>query len=249
MTSQPSSGLLSILIPNYNYGQYIAEAVESVFRQDYDSIELIIVDDGSTDNSVKAIHQIVKRPNKLSRIEVIEMPRNSGKLAAINVGIEYCRGEFCILLDADDKLTDSYASRCINALAKERETRANIGFIYTNCMLIGPGGDHVGQGKSTEFDPTLIERFSFIPEPAVVLMSAMLEAAPFDEGILKGTKHHKWRRIINNGWHGHHIPEPLFNYRMHDKNLSGIGTRVLDEIDGGHRGERLLSGYWPMQTR
>lgn len=241
-------GLLSVIIPNYNYGRYIARAVESVFRQDYAPIELVIVDDGSTDHSLEEIHRTIRRPNTLSRIEVVEMPANAGKLAAMNVGLQYCVGEYCITLDADDCLRPDYASRCIDELVRARAEDRRVGFVYTNCNLIGPEGEIVGKGKSTAFDPRLIERFSFIPEPAVTLMSAMVEAAPFDETIRKGTKHHKWCRIIGNGWFGRHIAEPLFLYRMHDANLSGIGARILDEVNGtSNRGERLLSGYWPIQ--
>lgn len=249
MKSLASPGLLSVIIPNYNYGRFIADSIASVFRQDYRSIELVIVDDGSTDHSLSAIRDAIKRPNRLSRIEVVEMTRNAGKLAAINVAMQYCVGEYCIILDADDLLTDTYASRCIEELTRAREQARNLGFIYSNCRLVGEEGEFLGNGKSTAFDPSLIERFSFIPEPAVTLMAALVEAAPFDETIRKGTKHHKWRRIIDNGWSGLHIAEPLFSYRMHGQNLSGIGARVIDEVSGGHTGERILSGYWPTQTR
>jgi hypothetical protein len=76
----------------------------------------------------------------------------------------------------------------------------------------------------------------------------VLEAGPYDETIRKGTKHHKWKRIVANGWRGLHIPEPLFSYRMHEGNLSGIGKRVIAEVEQGVGGERILSGYWPLQT-
>ncbi|MFQ5348637.1 MAG: glycosyltransferase family 2 protein [Rhodothalassiaceae bacterium] len=249
MKSLTAPRLLSVIIPNHNYGAFIAQAIESVFAQDYESIELIVVDDGSTDNSLEVICETVRRPNRLTRIEVVALPKNAGKLAAMNVGLDYCVGEYCITLDADDMLTPGYVSRSIRELLRARTCNRAIGFVYSDCNLMGPDGEVVGHGKSTAFDPRLIERYSFIPEPAVTLMAAMREAAPFDESIRKGTKHHKWRRIIANGWQGKHIAEPLFYYRMHGKNLSGIGNRVLDEIAGGHRGERILSGYWPMQTR
>lgn len=249
-SSATAPGLLSVIVPNYNYGRFIGRAIESLFRQDYGPIELVVVDDGSTDNSLEEIRKTIRRPNALSRIEVVEMGANAGKLAAMNIGLQYCVGEYCITLDADDCLRSDYASRCIGELERAREQDRRIGFVYTNCSLIGPEGEIVGKGKSTAFDPSLIERFSFIPEPAVTLMSAMIEAAPFDESIRKGTKHHKWRRIIANGWYGRHIAEPLFLYRMHDANLSGIGTRILDEVNGAaNRGERLLSGYWPIQQQ
>lgn len=249
MKSFSSEGLLSVIVPNYNYGRFIEEAIRSVQRQSYAPIELVVIDDGSTDDSCERVRDLMSRTNGISRMELIETGENRGKLAAINTGLQYCFGEYCIILDADDLLNENYARRCIRNLIDARKRSPSVGFVYTNCKLIGKHGDVLGHGKSTAFDPQLIEEFSFIPEPAVVLMSTMIEAAPFDESIRKGTKHHKWRRIIANGWSGNHIPEPLFSYRMHDENLSGIGSRVLEEIDSGHRGERILSGYWPTQAR
>jgi len=249
MKSFSSKGMLSVIIPNYNYGRFIEEAIRSVQRQSYAPIELVVVDDGSTDESCDIVRNLIATTNGISRLELIELEDNGGKLAAINAGLQYCFGEYCIILDADDMLSEDYAARCISRLNEARKDSPEVGFVYTNCKLVGKHGDVLGHGKSTAFDPQLIEEFSFIPEPAVVLMPAMIEAAPFDESIRKGTKHHKWRRIIANGWSGSHIPEPLFSYRMHDDNLSGIGSRVLDEIDSGHRGERILSGYWPTQAR
>ena len=63
---------------------------------------------------------------------------------------------------------------------------------------------------------------------SLCLAAPVLEAAPYDEAIRKGTKHHKWKKIVANGWNGRHLAEPLFCYRMHDANLSGIGKRPVD---------------------
>jgi len=247
MNSLSSNPLLSVIIPNYNYGRFIEEAIRSVQAQSYAPVELVVIDDGSSDDSCAVVRDLLSRTNGISRQELVELGENCGKLASINTGLEYCTGDYCIILDADDSLSEDYAWRCIDRLQRARRDDSSVGFVYTNCKLVGKHGDVLGHGKSTAFDPDLIEEFSFIPEPAVVLMRAMDEAAPFDTSICKGTKHHKWRRIVANGWSGRHIPEPLFSYRMHDDNLSGIGLRVLEEIDSGHRGERILSGYWPTQ--
>ena len=241
--------LVSVIMPNYNYGRFIAQAIDSVIQQDYRPIELIVVDDGSTDDSLERIAAALERPHELARAEVISFPENRGKIAAMNRGIELASGEYSIILDADDFLSKSYVSRCVAELEKAREEDETIGFVYTDCNLISEHGDYLERGRSTAFDPALIERFSFIPEPAVVLTEALKSCWPYDESIRRGTKHHKWRRIIDAGWMGRHLPEPLFYYRMHGGNLSGIGNRVLGEIRGGHQGERILSGYWPTQAR
>jgi glycosyltransferase involved in cell wall biosynthesis len=236
------------VIPNYNYGQFVAAAIASVDAQTFGPIELIVVDDASTDGSVAAIEGALAEAGNLVRTVFEVQEENAGKLAAINRALPYVRGKYFIILDSDDILKPEYATRTIAALEEARETDDSIGFLYTDCMLIDPEGKELDRGKSAAFDPALLERYSFVPEPATCLAAPVLEAGPYDEAIRKGTKHHKWKKIVANGWMGKHLAEPLFCYRMHENNISGIGKRVISEVESGIGGERILSGYWPLQT-
>ncbi len=244
MTDAFEKNLLTVLIPNYNYGEYIVHAIDSIFSQDYPAIELIIVDDGSTDNSVAEVQNKFKENNSLHRCKLVTLEHNRGKLGAINAANDLLNGEFLITLDADDWLSPSYASRCIAELRLRRLRDSNLGFIYTDCKLVDEFGKPIDYGRSTTFKRSLVEKLSFLPEPALILTRAFKEVMPFDESIRVATKHHKWCRVVNNGWTGYHIAEPLFYYRMHLNNLSGIGKRIISEAEKGEYGERILSGYW-----
>ena len=243
-----SQKLLSVVIPNYNYGRFVGEAIASVDAQSYGPIELIVVDDCSTDNSVEEIEKALAATQNLTSTRLIAMDENAGKLAALNRALPHVTGHYFIILDSDDVLKPEYVERTIAELEKAREEDDSIGFLYTDCMLISQTGEELDRGKSTAWDPALLERYSFVPEPATCLAKPVLDAGPYDESIRKGTKHHKWKRIVANGWMGRHLPEPLFCYRMHDSNISGIGKRVTAEVESGIGGERILSGYWPLQT-
>lgn len=248
MTHATDDGMLSVIIPNHNYGRFVAETIASVARQTYGPVELVVVDDASTDGSADIIRKALDAAGTLAGSHLVALGENVGKLGAINRALGLVRGKYLIILDSDDLLTPGYAERTIAELERARATDPTIAFVYTDCLLISEAGEALDRGKSAPFDPALLERYSFVPEPAVCLAAAVLEAAPYDEAIRKGTKHHKWKRIVANGWNGLHLAEPLFCYRMHDKNLSGIGKRVIAEVERGEGGERILSGYWPLQT-
>ena len=89
-----TESLVSVIIPNYNYAEYLQESIDSVLHQDYSSIEIIVVDDGSTDNS----REILKSYG--SRIRVIEIS-NSGAPTARNFGLMNAHGLYIAYLDAE----------------------------------------------------------------------------------------------------------------------------------------------------
>ena len=98
----------SVVINNYNYGNYLAEAVDSVLEQTYQAFELWIVDDGSTDNSL----EILARYEALENVRVIRKP-NGGQLSAFNAVADKIRGELVFFLDADDFYAADYLERAV----------------------------------------------------------------------------------------------------------------------------------------
>ena len=94
---QVKEQLVSVVIPTYNCGKYICDAVKSVLSQTYKNIEIIIVDDGSTDNTKEALRSYVY--NK--QIRYIYQ-KNKGPAASRNLGVEKAEGDFIAFLDADD---------------------------------------------------------------------------------------------------------------------------------------------------
>jgi glycosyltransferase involved in cell wall biosynthesis len=246
--TEANANLLSVVIPNHNYGRFVGAAIASINAQSHRPIEVIVVDDASTDNSVDEIEKALAAATNLVSTKFLALADNVGKLGALNRALEHVKGHYFIILDSDDVLTPDYVTRTIAALEAARAEDPSVAFLYTDCMLINADGEQLDRGKSAAWDPALLERYSFVPEPALCLAAPVLEAAPYDEAIRKGTKHHKWKKIVANGWNGRHLAEPLFCYRMHDANLSGIGKRVTAEVESGIGGERILSGYWPLQT-
>ena len=105
-------GMVSIIIPVYNVEPYLKECVDSLVAQTYKNIELIFVDDGSTDESSKIIDEYAARDN---RIKVIHKT-NGGQASARNVGLDNATGDYYMFVDSDDFVTEDYVSFMIKAL-------------------------------------------------------------------------------------------------------------------------------------
>ena len=103
--------LFSVIMPNYNNAEFIKEAIESVLKQSYKNWELIIVDDGSTDNSLRIIKPFLK--NK--KIKLIKNKINKGVAFAAKTAVENSSGEIIGTLDSDDVLAEKAVEMMVNA--------------------------------------------------------------------------------------------------------------------------------------
>ncbi len=236
---------VSAIVCNYNYGEFIHETLESLARQTLRPETLIIVDDGSDDFSRTVIEDfLVARGDLFAQCHFIRNETNVGKLACLNKALALVDTRFSIILDSDDFVPEHAIESLLASLLSARQAAPETGFVYSDSYLVNQDGDVISRGRSAEWSLELLSTHSYIPECALTLSAALKEAAPFDESIRVSTKHHKWMRIARAGWIGRYVAEPLFFYRMHDANMSGIGRSVLAEDDDSGRKDRLLSGYW-----
>jgi glycosyltransferase involved in cell wall biosynthesis len=113
------AGLVSIIIPAYNASSFITETIGSIKAQTYALWEVIVVNDGSTDNTAGVIKQMQN-----DRIQLIEQ-QNAGVSEARNKGLDYSQGEYIVFFDADDLMTPAFLEARVNALVKDPK----IGFV------------------------------------------------------------------------------------------------------------------------
>lgn len=117
-----NSILISVVIPAYNAGDYIAQCIESLLCQSYKNLEIIVVDDGSTDNTAQIVQPYPE-------VKYLYQP-NSGVSAARNKGLDAALGEYIHFVDADDLLTLDFYEKMMQAVIETRADMACCGFYF-----------------------------------------------------------------------------------------------------------------------
>jgi glycosyltransferase involved in cell wall biosynthesis len=135
MTAAPQGPSFSVVINNYNYGQYLSDALDSALTQIAESDEILVVDDGSTDNSL----DILSRYESEYGIRVISQA-NQGQMKAVREGIRAAKREVILLLDSDDYFLAGYLDR----LRKIYQDNSDIDFAFTGAIV---GGSDAAQLK------------------------------------------------------------------------------------------------------
>jgi glycosyl transferase family 2 len=121
---------VSVIIPCFNYGHFLTECVDSVLQQTAVDLDVLIVNDASSDNSAELAHELADRD---SRVSVIDHERNCGLFPSINEALEKVRGEYIVKLDADDMLTPGSIARSTALL----EAHPTVGFVYGRALYFG----------------------------------------------------------------------------------------------------------------
>lgn len=138
---------LSVIIPSYNMASTLRETIDSILSQSFNDFELIIVDDGSTDNTKTVIAEYLKGGVKEdSRVSYI-FQKNQGRSGALNTGIRKSKGEYITFSDADDILTDDSLKKRIKALDKN----PHIGMVYADVYYTDRCGNVYKYRKSRRF--------------------------------------------------------------------------------------------------
>ncbi len=121
---------VSVYVPCYNYGHYLQNAVQSALSQDGVDVEVLIIDDASTDNT----QEVAAALTRDSRVEYIRHSRNLGNIATYNEGIEWATGDYAVLLSADDLLTRGSLRRAADLL----DSSPSVNFAYGHAIWWHP---------------------------------------------------------------------------------------------------------------
>lgn len=195
--------IVSVVIPCYNQGHFVDEAVASVRGQSFDDLEIIIVNDGSTDSFT---NKLLSRYDK-TRAKVITTA-NRGLAAARNTGIAAATGRYILPLDADDKIARGYVEQAVAIL----EERPDVGIVYCQATLFG-AVETDWSLPDYSLPRMLIDNIIFCS--AFFRYKDWLEVGGYDEGMIYGWEDYSfWLSLIEKGTEVYQIPEKLFSYRV-----------------------------------
>jgi len=206
---------VSVIIPAYNCGPLVRQAAESVRRQTYQDFEVIIVDDGSTDDTWRIVEGIAADWPKVRPIRA----EHKGLAAARNRAIAEMAGQWIALLDADDLWLPDKLRRCMDYLADHGDLRIVYSPMETVRMDGRPLEGHSKPCHAGRLTEKLFHSI-FVHDPAAVFHKCVIEACGgFDESLPVCVGHEFWLRVSRKFEFGL-IDEPLAVRRWHDKSLT-----------------------------
>lgn len=197
---------VSVVIPCYNDGEYILEAIKSVLEQTYKNIQIIIIDDGSTDPYTKMkLNQIAPNIAEVVHVE------NGGPSNARNIGIKLAKGELILPLDSDDYIEKTYIEKAVNMM----ESDPTIGIVYCKATLFG---DKNGPWNLPSYSIELMLKDNLIFVTAMFRKNTWERVGGFSACYKNGLEDYDfWLKIIELGYHVYQINEYLFFYRIKGK--------------------------------
>ncbi|WP_299680961.1 glycosyltransferase [uncultured Roseobacter sp.] len=204
--------IVSIVIPAYNHADYLAGAVESVLAQDFTATQLIIVDDGSTDNTPEVLAEL-QTTYGTERVYVIHQ-ENAGQAKALEVGWATASGSILGYLSADDGLDPTAVSHSVQIL----ETNPKAVAVYCNFRLIDPAGRTIRTIVAPDFDiRKLIGDVQCLPGPgAFFRRDAYLATGPWNPAYRQMPDYDFWLRLCIKGPFVH-LDEALASFRVHEE--------------------------------
>ncbi|MCX2899892.1 glycosyltransferase family 2 protein [Pseudomonas mandelii] len=213
--SSKQAPLVSIVAPCYNAEKYLEEAIKSIFAQDYPNFEVIIVDDGSSDNSVAMLRQLQQTHDFQLYTQA-----NQGVSAALNHGLRHAKGDYVSTPDLDDVMLPESVRIRVDYL----EQHPQVGCVGALIIYMDSDGNTIKQQQREEirtydFDKVLSGAVVIGAPVALYRMSAM-RSAGFYAPSLRVQDFQMTLRIARLGYEVHELPVCVTRYRRHPNNLS-----------------------------
>jgi glycosyltransferase involved in cell wall biosynthesis len=232
-----SNPRVSILLPTYNRASYLPETIASALAQTFQDFELVIVDDGSTDNTAELV-QAIDDP----RIKYIRQ-ENCGVSGALNTALRAARGEFVAMLGSDDV----WLPQQLRVLVPILDSGPKLGLVSARARAMNEKGEllHPILGTSLKFPgdalSSMLYSDSICAVACLIRRSFIERVGGFDEGLVANEDWDLWIRMAETSQFAYH-DEILAYYRMHDASLTGKRSAYYQRIIAER--VRLIESYY-----
>lgn len=226
---------ISVIIPVYNGEKYIKYAIDSVFSQKYNSYEIIVIDDGSTDETLDILTQY-------DGLTVLIKP-NGGTASALNTGIRNSKGNWIKWLSADDVLLPEYLDEMMKHISSIPNNKDKI--FYTNYEIIDDNGDFINyflEPPSRNFTTNkeqfeeLMRYFYGNGSSSFIHKSVFERIGMFDDSLKHSEDYDFWLKASKNNIRFELVPNCLLKYRRHKDQLTNkIGGSLDEKIKARYR--------------
>lgn len=209
---------ITVYITNYNYDKYLEQAIESVLKQKNVNFELLIIDDGSKDNSREIIEKYRDNP-----IITIIYQQNKGLNITNNIALRIAKGKYIMRLDADDYLEED----ALYLLSRELENDDELGLIFPDYYIVDTHGERIERHHRHDFK----EEVSLYDQAAhgactMIRVDFLKALGGYNESYKCQDGYELWVKFIQH-YKVKNLNTPLFNYRQHGVNLTSNQNRIL----------------------
>lgn len=211
------SPLVTVYITNHNYGRFVEQAIQSVLAQTLQDFELLIIDDGSTDNS----RQVIERYGDHEKVLTI-FQQNKGLNVTNNIALRAARGRYIMRLDADDYLDENALMVLAGALDRSPE----VGLVFPDYFMVDEDGAILGMERRHNFSEVTL-----LDQPAhgactMIRRECLLELDGYDESFHCQDGYDLWIRFVQH-YRVQNVNLPLFYYRQHQHSLTRNEEQIL----------------------
>ncbi|QWD96838.1 glycosyltransferase family 2 protein [Polynucleobacter sp. MG-6-Vaara-E2] len=232
MPHSVSNPLISVLMPAFNVEDYVGPAIESILNQTYTNFELIVLDDGSSDGTVKIISTYSD-----PRLKKVFLPENKGLVSARNTLVGMAQGKYIAFLDSDD-------------LSDPRRLELQLQYLQSNHLDLC-GTDHIvlhqGSGKlkfskqrhSDADIRAMIAVCSPLCNPSVMGRAEVFSVVPYLSGNDGAEDYVMWVNLALAGCKFGNVPKNLITYRVHDNQISKVQNAKVTNIFDKRRKQYL----------
>jgi glycosyltransferase involved in cell wall biosynthesis len=207
---------VSIVTPSYNQGPFIEETILTVLNQDYPRIEYIVMDGGSTDNTLQILRKYEGRLKWVSE-------KDQGQSDAINKGFQRAKGEILAWLNSDDMYFTGAVRRAVEILQADTE----IQFVYGKTRYCDETGKIIGEYPTEPFNYRRLAMFNFISQPSTFFKrEVFLKAGGLNTDLQFAMDYDLWLRTVSR-YKVEYLPEYLSIFRLHGKSKTISQTHAL----------------------